>query len=532
MAKTVNTGLNIKDDAIVDGKVGIGTATPSEKLSVEGNVQLENIWFNNTINRAYLGFGGTNDLRIYSVSLNQDIYTIDLATGNHKIGSGVSDTSSKLVVASQTVNQTALTLSTTSNTINSYQDIKFKHRTDINAVRDSSRIRNTITNNIAAANEVSSSLGFFTDTPFGLVTEKMTILGDGNVGIGTTAPTAKLNVQTSTSAGANNALLVQNNLLGGTDLFTVKDDGVSTFNASGANAFNIVLGTVGAGSQNLSNITNTTGGGVTVSTLNLANSGTNSVNNALQVSASNGVVNNAIQILSGDVSSNKNSQFFGGDSPTILDGTFNTKLSNTMDANINSGFEHSFGNNTTLSSQYGFKSSSVNALATGGAGKTVYGFHSQTVITAGTPYGGYFESKVSSGSDTVYGSYNYGSLTGTSVHTGNIYGSFNVANPGASNSASANNLYANFSEVTTVNLTQSITGTAYGQSIVFGISASSAVANVIGLNVDVTNSGAVSGETYAAKFAGGKINILGIPTSATGLVAGDVWNNAGVLTIV
>ncbi len=38
--------------------------------------------------------------------------------------------------------------------------------------------------------------------------------------------------------------------------------------------------------------------------------------------------------------------------------------------------------------------------------------------------------------------------------------------------------------------------------------------------------------TGVLKIISGKINLAGIPTSASGLVSGDVWSNLGILTIV
>jgi hypothetical protein len=35
-----------------------------------------------------------------------------------------------------------------------------------------------------------------------------------------------------------------------------------------------------------------------------------------------------------------------------------------------------------------------------------------------------------------------------------------------------------------------------------------------------------------ATVGGSKLKVSGLPTSATGLTAGDIWNNAGVLNIV
>jgi hypothetical protein len=176
----VQNSLGVSTLTVNDsGNVGIGKTPNSNRLAVEGGVELDNVWFHNTTNRAFFGFGGINDLRIYGVSLNKDVYTIDLNTGNHKIGIGDNDTAARLAIASTDINQTALSLTTTSSTIGSYQDIEFQHRTDISTIRDSSKIRNTIVSNTAGANEVSSNLGFFTDTPFGVVTEKMIIKGSG-----------------------------------------------------------------------------------------------------------------------------------------------------------------------------------------------------------------------------------------------------------------------------------------------------------------------------------------------------------------
>ena len=96
-------------------------------------------------------------------------------------------------------------------------------------------------------------------------------------------------------------------------MFTVKDDGNTTFNTSGVNSFNINLAST-TGNQNLANIINTGGGGSVISALRVRNVGVgNTINNTLLVEASGGVSqNNAINITSGDVLANLNTQFFGG----------------------------------------------------------------------------------------------------------------------------------------------------------------------------------------------------------------------------
>ena len=60
---------------------------------------------------------------------------------------------------------------------------------------------------------------------------RLTYQTGGNVGIGQTSPTAKLNVKGSGSTSATDALLVENS--SGTDLLTVRDDGRVTLLQTG-----------------------------------------------------------------------------------------------------------------------------------------------------------------------------------------------------------------------------------------------------------------------------------------------------------
>lgn len=62
------------------------------------------------------------------------------------------------------------------------------------------------------------------------------------------------------------------------------------------------------------------------------------------------------------------------------------------------------------------------------------------------------------------------------------------------------------------------------------VSNSGTITNNYGLYIENMNAGTTI--NYAIKTNGGKVNFLSLPTSSAGLSTGDVWSNAGVLTIV
>ena len=182
--RTVNMGaFNLN----LNGNVGIGMTPNANRLAIDGNVQHGSIWFNNGLDRAYFGFGGSTDLRIFGVApLNSDIARFDLLTGKSSFGigvlQGITSTHATLTIGTSTTEKTALAFEQNTNVIGDFTDVEFRMTNNNgNTPHHYTTIRTRITDNVAAGNQASADLAFFTDTPLGTVTEKMTITGSGNV---------------------------------------------------------------------------------------------------------------------------------------------------------------------------------------------------------------------------------------------------------------------------------------------------------------------------------------------------------------
>ncbi len=170
------------------GKVGIGTATPGEKLSVAGKIEAnadiasgvalevnntEAIWYNGTY--FSWGYGGTANYFANNVG-------IGTTSPGTKVDVSISDAQTSFGAST---GQYALRLKNSNTTNNNFVDLVFTGSA----------------NNIAASvyaqivNQVSdyADLGFWTRGSGGFGT-RMTILSGGNVGIGTTGPGEKLEV--------------------------------------------------------------------------------------------------------------------------------------------------------------------------------------------------------------------------------------------------------------------------------------------------------------------------------------------------
>jgi len=211
------------------GNVGIGTTSPSAKLDVNGDLFSRGVIF------GYAGagnqYGGltwssTDSGNLFLKSANTTRVLLDsngvsyLNGGNVGIGTTTPNllgvTKELTLEAKSATNQVALNLSgyaTTSGTIGSF--LQFYN--NANRVAYIGSARGSVDN--------SSDL-FFANANAGTLAQNMVIKASGNVGIGTTSPTSRIQVQGSGTTSATSNLLLQNS--SSTQLVKVTDDGKMT----------------------------------------------------------------------------------------------------------------------------------------------------------------------------------------------------------------------------------------------------------------------------------------------------------------
>ena len=179
-----------------DGNVGIGTTTPSERLTVSnGNIQLatagQRIAFDNTL-RYILPVASGDVFRIAQNSFANGIQigfdngtaftsTLTLASSGN-VGIGATNPTEKLVVHSGNIKFFSL-----QNVADQYRYIGTEY--DASNGNNRAEIRFAID-----GSDTNTRLTFHTAAGGGTINERMRITSGGNVGIGTTSPSQKLEV--------------------------------------------------------------------------------------------------------------------------------------------------------------------------------------------------------------------------------------------------------------------------------------------------------------------------------------------------
>ena len=245
------------------GKVGIGTTSPSEKLEVIGKTKITQsgaalyvnssnangsyvTWENDGTDIGYIGAGyhmwsspnniatslGIRANTRLDLGVQASVYMTILSSGN--VGIGTTSPDYKLEVKGAI----------------SSADAGLQKATFANVGNDL-----VLTANADATNATAKMLFNSSGSGGAVVSTKMIIDGLGNVGIGTTSPAAKLEVDSSTAP----QILVKNTSGGDAKILFEDSSGVTqnasiTFNESGQNTFTIATGYQSSSNANRINI--------------------------------------------------------------------------------------------------------------------------------------------------------------------------------------------------------------------------------------------------------------------------------------
>jgi len=224
------------------GNIGIGTTAPTEKLDVIGNIKAENFYINrssdgsvvfqnSSVDKFLVGYDSSPaGLRFYDYQGTAGTrFFIESTTGN--VGIGTITPAAKLDVAGDVIiDTTTPTLTLISDGGASIYNTVFESKYDSSNywnIRQSGQYHiGSKTLNGTGSTYLASyyNLNFITkSTTADQSFVRMTVLQNGNVGIGTTSPTAKLEVKGTGTTSATTNLLLQNSAA--STLMTVLDDG-------------------------------------------------------------------------------------------------------------------------------------------------------------------------------------------------------------------------------------------------------------------------------------------------------------------
>jgi hypothetical protein len=184
----------------ISGAVGIGTTSPAEKLDIAGDIRISNInpalffvtptaynWRVAGQQSVDRGFEITPSTIAGGTTFTNPAFVIKADSGN--VGIGTTSPGAKLDVKvvhdNVALKLTSSGISAVGQTVG---DISFY---DSDNANEDARISAVVENSYGSGLAFSTKLG---DASAGFATERMRILGNGNVGIGTSSPDQKLHI--------------------------------------------------------------------------------------------------------------------------------------------------------------------------------------------------------------------------------------------------------------------------------------------------------------------------------------------------
>ena len=261
----VTAGSSARLTIDTSGSIGIGTQNPLEKLHVQGNISMGSPDFSTrAINMYQSASGGINAYGLYFDGLSPGSYRSDIrvngvsvlsVTQNQRVGVGTTSPGSKLEVTNGTNSNGALTVSASGTAPGNFASMNYTTGTATWAQgTEAANGRYFIYNNTASSDQLTFSGGLNSNATFNalgtgsinLVTSsnvRITVAPSGNVGIGTTAPSAALEIKAGTSTLAP-LKFSSGTLLSSAQSGTMEYDGANFFLTNASNTRSRVISSV------------------------------------------------------------------------------------------------------------------------------------------------------------------------------------------------------------------------------------------------------------------------------------------------